>query len=244
MSKRRKALVTGASRGIGKEIAINLAKKGYDLLIIARSKRDLDAVKTECLPYFVDVESHIIDLSDPEAVSFKLSKMAGSLNAIDIIVNNHGVHYRSEMVDADDGQIVEMINTNLTSSISLTKICLHLVINAAQKRKNQQHIIFISSMAGKLAIPGSAVYAACKHGITGFANSLREEVRHHGIKVSTLFPGFVNSREVIPNGLDRKKMIQIDEMVRCFNFLLDSPPESCVTEINIKPQFSPYIETE
>jgi short-subunit dehydrogenase len=115
----------------------------------------------------------------------------------------------------------------------------HLV--PAMIEKGGGAVINIGSVSGKSGEVNGAAYSASKFGLIGFTQSLYEEVREHGIKVSVILPGFVDTPLIPPNKqLDRSKMIQADDVAQAVLYVLTSPPTSCPVEITIRPQRTPY----
>ncbi len=125
---------------------------------------------------------------------------------------------------------------NLRAPMILSQLVLPTLI-----AKGEGAIINIGSISGKMGQANSAAYSASKFGLIGFTQSLYEEVREHGIKVTVILPGFVDTELIPPtNKLDRSKMISPEDVAQAVLFVLTSPPTSCPVELTMRPQRSPY----
>ena len=172
----RRALVTGASGGIGAAIARGLRGQGAELILTARREDVLRSLAAE-----LDASVLTADLNDPDSARRLGAEAAG----IDVLVLNAGVDAAEDLVDLSGEQIARVIAVNLVAPAVLAS-----AFAREMRERGSGHIVFISSMAGKMATAGnSAIYAATKWGVRGLALSLREELRAHGVGVSTVFPG-------------------------------------------------------
>jgi len=172
----RRVAVTGASRGIGSAIARALHRRGADLVLTARRQDALSVLADDLGGAIL-----IADLSDPES----LRRLAAELAGVDGLVLNAGVDAADDLVDLTAREIEEVIAVNLRAPAVLSAI-----VGREMRARRRGHIVFISSMAGKMATEGNgALYACTKWGVRGLALSLREELRRHGVGVSAVFPG-------------------------------------------------------
>ncbi len=178
-----KALVTGASSGIGRDIARELSKKGYDLVIVARNKERLEELKQE-LKTKVEVIS--LDLSKKE----NCMKLHEEVNDIDVLINNAGFGDFGKFVDTDIEKEIQMIELNITSVHLLTKLYLKDMVN-----KNQGRILNVASIAGFMPGPLMATYYATKNYIVRLSEAIREELKKQksDVKISILCPGPVKT---------------------------------------------------
>ncbi len=173
----RTALVTGASGGLGHAIARALARRGADLVLTARRAEVLEPLAAE-----VGGRAVACDLSDRAAVE-RLAEEAGS---VDVLVANAGVPGSGRIETFSVEEIDRALDVNLRAPIVLAR---RLAEGMAERGGG--HIVFISSLNGKAAPPGTPIYAATKFGLRGFAQSLRQDLRPSGVGVSTIFPGFI-----------------------------------------------------
>lgn len=229
--KNRCAIVTGASSGIGKAIAVALAKEGVKVCLIGRNKENLDEAARECQSAGGPAFTGVFDLGTAEECEKAVDWCHKQLGSLHILVNNAGIGGTS-----DEGldKWEEVVNADLLSVMRMTK----LVLPHIEKTGDGGAIINIASVAGRKGMKNSAPYAAAKHGVVGFTESLFEDVRDKNIKVCSIEPGFVNTRLVEGKG-DGSKMIQPEDIGRTVLFVLKFPANACPTEIMIMPQLRP-----
>jgi uncharacterized protein len=185
--KDKYVVITGASSGLGKQIAIEAAKKGANLILLARRIKALTELKQHIknnINSSVVIHVFELDVSDLSDVETIFNKIKLTIPSIDILVNNAGFGVFEELMEADLKQVGEMLNVNVLGLIACTKLVLPNMLAS-----NQGHIINIASQAGKIATPKSSGYAASKHAVLGFTNSLRLEVANLNITVSAVNPG-------------------------------------------------------
>ena len=183
--KNKNVIITGASSGLGEEIAYQFSKKGANLILLARRIEELNRVKNKCLQYTNSVEVCSIDLSKIEEIE-KFIQKVDEIGEIDILINNAGL---SEMKYADEftkDEIEYMFKVNTLNQIFLTT-----EIVKKMKRNKKGHIISVSSILGKITTPFSSIYSATKFSLIGYYNALRMEVKDYNIKVITINPGFI-----------------------------------------------------
>jgi 3-oxoacyl-[acyl-carrier protein] reductase len=226
------ALVTGAGRGIGRAIAIALAKTGCEVCITARSMGQLHDVQKEISSFHGVARPIQADLTRDE----DLQTLVRSCGAIDFLINNAGWGKRAPVVRAKIDDWDQTLRLNLRAPMILAQRFLPPMIE-----KGEGAVINIGSVSGKTGEADGAAYSASKFGLIGFTQSLYEEVREHGIKVAVILPGFVDTPMIPPvKHLDRSKMIQADDVAQAVQFVLTAPGTSCPVEITIRPQRSPY----
>ncbi|PFG13780.1 SDR family NAD(P)-dependent oxidoreductase [Bacillus sp. es.036] len=183
--KNKVVLITGASSGIGRQLAIDLAKKGAKLILVARSEEKLMEVKgliERSGAYAPAVWT--IDVGDGERVEHVLPMLLEEMPPIDVLINNAGFGKFDAFVDADMKDIEAMFDVNVIGLMRFTSHVLPGMIDAGSG-----HVVNIASQAGKLATPKSSGYSASKHAVLGFSNSLRMEMKEHNIQVTTVNPG-------------------------------------------------------
>jgi 3-oxoacyl-[acyl-carrier protein] reductase len=226
------ALVTGAGRGIGRAIAINLAKAGCEICLAARSLDQLVAVQTAIEAVGGKAKVVQADLTSDDG----LHSLVHACGAVDFLINNAGWGKRASVVHSRVDDWDQTFRVNLRAPMILAKELLPSMI-----RKGEGAVINIGSVSGKSGEANGAAYSASKFGLIGFTQSLYEEVREHGIKVSVILPGFVDTPMIPPvKHLDRNKMIQADDVSQAVLYVLNAPPSVCPVEITIRPQKTPY----
>ncbi|XP_029396846.1 LOW QUALITY PROTEIN: dehydrogenase/reductase SDR family member 7-like [Mus pahari] len=195
--------ITGASSGIGEELAFQLSKLGVFLVLSARRVQELERVKRRCLENGIMKEKDILvlplDLADTSSHDIATKAVLQEFGRIDILVNNGGESHRCLAVDANLDVFKVLMEVNYLGTVSLTKCVLpHMM-----KRK-QGKIVIMNSLAGIVPSPLCSGYIASKHALRGFANALRTELLDHpGITLSTICPGLVHSN-IFQNYLTRK----------------------------------------
>jgi 3-oxoacyl-[acyl-carrier protein] reductase len=230
------ALVTGAGRGIGKAIALLLAKSGCRVILAARTAAQLEVVRTEIEHGGGAAKVVEADLARDEDIESLTAEGRRAYGAVDILINNAGWGRRAPVERLKVEDLDQTLRVNLRAPMLLAK---HLVPGMIEKGEGA--VINIGSVSGKSGEANGAAYAASKFGLIGFTQSLYEEVREHGIKVAVILPGFVDT-PMIPavKHLDRDKMIQADDVAQAVLYVLNAPPTACPVEITIRPQRTPY----
>jgi len=203
-------LVTGASSGIGMEIARQLAPRARVIALVARRRDRLDALAVELMAGRPGLHVIVrqVDLSDPGALMPLVDEVEASVGPIDVLVNNAGFGDFDLLERSDWGKLERMIVVNITALTALTWRLLPGMI--ARKRGG---ILFVSSGYGLTWTPGAAVYVGTKHFVTGFAESLRSELAGTGVVVTQVCPGPVSTEfetvAELPKGLKIPNLLQI-----------------------------------
>lgn len=195
--------LTGASSGIGEELAYQLAKKGAKLIISSRRKNELDRVKTHCESDNVQVLP--LDLSDAFSLGQKPKEAETFFGPIDILINNAGVSQRDTIINTSMEVYRQLMEINYFGYISLTKSLLPQMV----ERKRGHHVV-VSSTVGIINTPYRSGYGAAKHALHGFYDALRAEHTKDKIKVTLVLPGFiktnVSNNALTGNGSPQQKM--------------------------------------
>ena len=182
-----KIWITGASSGIGEALAKAFAREGAHLILSARNKNELERVKKNCTGAS-QVDIIPLDLNNHAEIFSTVAEAMKIYKTIDVLVNNAGLSQRSLAVETGFDVDKKLIDVNLLGTIAMTKAILPSML--AQKNGN---IIVISSIMGKFGAPLRSSYAAAKHGLHGFFDTLRAETYSQGIKVLMVCPGFVRT---------------------------------------------------
>lgn len=226
-------VITGASRGIGKECALSLANSQTTLVLMAKTENSLKEVANKCEDLGSIVYCIGVDLSNTSQLKDSILKITAQLGKIDVLINNAGIWIEKPFMQGDIEEWDNALDVNLKSSIHLTRYCLESMPSSGA-------VIFIGSTASKKTYAGGTNYCAAKFGLLGFANSLFEDIREKGIKVSTILPGVVNTdmHKDDPK-LNPEKMIQPEDVAKTVEFILSMPINICPTEITLMPQYNP-----
>lgn len=181
------AVVTGASSGIGRELARIAARNGHDVVIVARRAERLEALAGELVSLGVDGMPVVADLADPAGVPTVLSAVGG--RPVDVLVNDAGVGGRGRFaVERELSADLAMVALNVTALVHLTGSFLPRMVE-----RGSGGILNVSSIAGSLPGPGQAVYNASKAFVSSFSQALAEETRGTGVRVTALCPGPVDT---------------------------------------------------
>ncbi len=185
-----RALVTGASAGIGRALAQRLAGAGVDLVLVARSGDRLEELAEELRAgnEGPDVEVLAADLGDPAGLALAEKRVADSAAPIDLLVNNAGLGYEGAFHAQDAAEVAETIGVNV---VALTRLS-HAALGAMSDRGRGQ-VVLVSSMASLQGMPMTAVYAATKAFITSLGEALYEEHKGTGVTVTTVLPGLTRT---------------------------------------------------
>ncbi|HYP41978.1 MAG TPA: SDR family NAD(P)-dependent oxidoreductase [Chloroflexia bacterium] len=204
----RRAIVTGAGRGIGRAIALAFAEAGADVAVTARTASDLEVVAHEIKGMGRRGIPVSCDVTDPEQVSEMVLRVEGELGGVDILVNNAGHAASHKFLGHPDELWHGMLLTNLTSVYYVTKASVPIMVEQKWGR-----IINIASIAARVGDKYVAAYTAAKHGVLGLTRSLATELISHNVTVNAICPGYVDTpltQESISNimartGLDEKQ---------------------------------------
>jgi short-subunit dehydrogenase len=180
--------VTGASRGIGRAIAVAAAARGAHLGLVARSADELASVGHEVERAGGDAVVAVADLTDGRQLERAFATVRGELGPVDILVNNAGVGCWGAFVDVPEPAADRVIALNLTAVLNLTRLALPDMIE-----RRRGHIVNIGSIAGRLGVPFESIYSASKFGLAGFTEALAVELAPLGVGVSMVNPGPVET---------------------------------------------------
>ena len=182
------ALVTGASRGIGKAIAEVLGRRGATVIGTATSERGAQAISEALSSAGIRGEGKVLDVTDQDSIAALVKDVTEKYGSPGILVNNAGITRDNLLMRMKDEEWDEVIETNLTAAFRMCRACLKGMMKARFGR-----IIMISSVIGATGNPGQANYAATKAGVIGFAKSLAREIGSRGITVNAVAPGFIDT---------------------------------------------------
>ncbi|QBR84165.1 3-oxoacyl-ACP reductase FabG [Legionella israelensis] len=182
------ALVTGATRGIGKAIALQLAKNGAYVIGTATSEKGVIAINDMLRQENLSGEGLQLDVTDPAQIENLMSQLSDKNQSPAILVNNAGITADNLLLRMDDEEWYRVIETNLNSVYRMSKACLKSMFRARWGR-----IINIGSVVGASGNSGQSNYTAAKAGIVGFSKSLAQEIGSRGITVNVVAPGFIDT---------------------------------------------------
>ena len=225
------ALVTGANRGIGFEIALALASEGCDLVMTARDGKVLSQAARKIEKLGVRVLAQTCDVRSPESVDYLFSLVRALDRPLDFLINNAGIgHPNLPVVDLPYPMWTDVIETNLTGMFLVTQAALAVM-------KKGSVVVNNLSIAAERVFPGSAAYNASKHGALGFTDTLREELRAKGIRVIALLPGATDTdiwKTLWPKA-PRRKMMSAATVARTVVDALLLPASAAVEKLIVMP---------
>ena len=227
------AVVTGAGRGIGRAIAIELGRLGAQVVVVARNRTELEETAR-----VIGANASVMpaDVRKKEDLRRLFEQMATEKGPADILVNAAGLGIFGPVVEFKDEDFETLIETNLRG-IFFT--CRYVLPSMIERKRG--HIINIASIAGKVGSATRAVYCASKFGVVGFTESLAEEVRQHGIRASVICPGSTDtgfsSKETA--GKVRERMLRPEDVAHAVRMLVTQEPNSFISEIIMRPTQKP-----
>ncbi len=229
------AVITGAGRGIGAAIARKLAALGATSVLCGRTQSSLQETAQSIIDAKGKAEIIPCDVTVLHQVEYASTRVDSTFGRLDILVNNAGIGgFNDALHNLPADEWDRILNTNLRGVFYAIRCFAPIMIRA-----NSGHIINISSLAGKNALPNGAAYAASKWGLNGLTYSAAEELRRYNIRVSTVCPGSVDT-ELSPHaGKDPKKMLQPDDVAHAVAMLVTQAPQSFMSEILLRPTQKP-----
>jgi NADP-dependent 3-hydroxy acid dehydrogenase YdfG len=239
--KDRIALVTGASSGIGRATALALAEQGAKVAIAARRRDRLEQLAAQLAGLGAEPLLLVADLAVEAQAQRIVQETQAHYGRLDILVNNAGVMYLEPVAEADLGRWRRMLELNLLGLIACTQAAL-----GGMRARRDGHIVNISSVAGRVANPNSAAYAATKFGVVGFSESLRREVYKDNIRVSVIEPGLVATelrehighepvRRALENMASGMRQLEAEDVADAIVFCLTRPAHVCINEVLMRP---------
>jgi 3-oxoacyl-[acyl-carrier protein] reductase len=227
------AIITGASRGIGKTIAIALGREKMRLALLARSTNKLQEVVDEIHAVGGEAIAVPCDLMNSDAVETSLKRVFQHFNSLDVLISNAGVFLEKPILEIEIGEWDRVLKTNLTATFLLCQ-------SAFLKMKDQKggRIIAIASSASTQGYIHQAAYCASKHGLLGFTRCLSIEARPHNVHVHTICPGGVRTDLIKDTYMGKRvsqgPLIEPDNIAELVLFLLRQPENVDIPEINLK----------
>lgn len=229
------AVVTGAGRGIGAAIARRLAALGATVVLSGRSIKPLQATASEISANGGQTKVMQCDVSNLDSVQALGIFVEKTFGRTDVLVNNAGVgSFSAPLHELTPQEWEKVLNINLRGVYYCIRSFAPMMIQA-----ETGHIVNISSLAGKNALPNGAAYAASKWGLNGLSYSVAEELRPHNIRVAVVCPGSVDTELSPHTGKDPNKMLKPEDVAHAVEMLVTQAPQSFVSELLLRPTQKP-----
>ena len=231
---KQRALITGASSGIGRETAIAFAKAGIDIALVARSESKLTALATELSQLGIEAKSYPIDLSQLQTLASSLQTLLDDFGPVNILVNSAGMGYTGTLADMPLKDWQQLMDLNLTS-VFLT---MQAVIPGMRPQSNSI-ILNVASIAAHNVFPAWGAYSASKAGLITLGRVLGAEESEHGIRVMTVSPGAVNTplwdTETVQADFERSQMLTPAIVAQSILHAVQLPDSAVIDEITLMP---------
>ncbi len=227
-------LITGASRGIGAATARRFASAGFDLQLLARDSTAFDTLLAELRALPVGVEFRTVDLADPDAIAPALADLAAHAPCPDVVINNAGMAYTGALAAMPLEQWQRLLQLNLTAVFQVCQAVL-----PRMRARGGGLLINVSSHAAHNAFPDWGAYCVSKAGLASLGRCLAAEERAHGIRVSTLTLGAVNTplwdSETVDSTFDRRAMLDPGRAADALLYLAQQPATQVVEDLTLMP---------
>jgi short-subunit dehydrogenase len=227
------AVITGASRGIGKAVAEIFALHGYNLFLCSKNESNLlqtvEELKT--LHPQISIDAKAFDLGDKQQAQLFGEWVTNHAETLDVLVNNVGTFVPGNISEEPDGALEQMLHVNLYSAYYTTRALLPKMM--AEK---SGHIFTICSIASLAAYPNGGAYSISKYALLGFTKNLRHELKPHNIKVTAVIPGAVYTDSWKGSGVSESRIMEAEDIATMIYTSSRLSPQATVEEIVIRPQ--------
>lgn len=223
------AVISGAGSGIGREVALELARRGWELALLGRGLLPLERTLADAGG---GGGAFACDVRDPQAVAVASAAIEARWGAADVVVPAAGVSTIQPLEDTAPEEFAAVVDTNLTGAFLLLRALL-----PAMKRRGKGWIVPLLSVAARRGFPGWSAYCASKWGLAGLVAALRDELAGTGLRVTSVYPGATDTPiwEGMPGHWERGRMVPAAEVARAVGYALSADPRSVVEEIHLGP---------
>lgn len=231
------SLITGASSGIGQDLAVTLARRGSDsLVLVGRDQMRLDTVASQCGD--AEILCVVADLAEPGGPAHVVAAALERFGRIDRLVVNAGMYFGGEVDEASPHDIAALLNTNVSGAIQLARAAL-----PSMRAAGSGDILFVTSVSGYQDIEWEPIYSASKHAMVSFAHTLRRQLVNTGVRVLSIGPGVVLTElwgfspgdERIREETDAGRGIEVSQVTDTICFMLDRPSHVTIRDVVILP---------
>ncbi|MFC1498443.1 SDR family NAD(P)-dependent oxidoreductase [Verrucomicrobiota bacterium] len=229
--KGKTVLVTGAGRGIGKTISLMLAKAGANVVVAARTFDEIEQTADEIRSGDGEAMAVSADIAKEEDVVTLFSEIHKKYGGLDVLISNAGIGVYGPLADFSVSDFDKIVDVNLRGTFLCCREAMRLMIP-----RKKGYIINVSSVVGFKGYPNQSVYTAAKHGIMGLTKSLAVEAQEHGIRVSAVLPGGVDTqmvRESRPD-LDPEELLQPEDIAQTIAYLLSLSDHAAVDQVYVR----------
>lgn len=230
----RRALITGASSGIGEATARTFAQAGFDVALVARSAEKLETLADELSAHSVSAKAFTIDLSDLNTVKHKVEEIEAAFGYIDVLVNSAGMGYTNRIGDTPLTDWQRVMDLNLTSVFQVVQA----VLPGMRKRANGL-IINVASIAAQTAFENWGAYGVSKAALAALSKALSVEEAANGIRVVALFPGSVDTpiwdTDTVQADFERSAMLDAQTVAQTILYTASLPANALLSDITLTP---------
>lgn len=226
------ALITGAGRGLGRATALELARHGWNLALLARTATQLEETAAQVRNLGREALALVASVEDEEAVQRAFAEIRSTYGSLDALVQCAGTGSFAPVAEADAAEWERIVRVNLFGMFLCNREAVRMML---PQRRGQ--IVNVLSIAAKVTFPGSSAYCAGKWGGLALTKSLAEEVRREGIRVTALCPGSIETPfwEEISHGFDPADMLRAEDVAAAIRFVLEQPPGIHTDELVVMP---------
>ena len=227
------AVITGASRGIGKALAEIFALHGYNLFLCSKTESNLLETINELKTKFpnVSIDGQAMDIGKKDKAILFGEWVSSRADTIDVLINNTGTFIQGNVSDEPDGALETMLEVNLFSAYHTTRTVL-----PKMKAQKSGHIFTICSVASLAAYPGGGAYSISKYALLGFTRNLRAELKDHGIKVTAVIPGAVYTDSWKGSGVPQSRIMETEDLAKMIFAASQLSLQAVVEDIVLRPQ--------
>lgn len=223
-------LITGASRGLGRHLALALARRGQGVIAAARDRGRLEALAAEVPPGMI--KPLLLDLADGASLAATVSRAVAPLARLSGVINNAGIGVYKPFIEHVERESLDILQVNLTAVVQICHAVLPKLL-----AQGSGHIVNIGSDLARRPLANMAVYAASKHGLAGFSHSLLREVKSAGIKVSLVNPGIIDTDfgGAAEGSRDASWSLRPAQLAELIVQLIEQPGSMLVDELTVHP---------
>lgn len=224
------AVITGATRGIGKAIAIKLAENGYDLAVCSRNENELAALKKELKYTGINVFTYVTDLGSKEAIYKFCESVQQQMPELNVLVNNAGVFLPGMLLDEADDSLEKQLDLNLLAPYYLSKY-----FGKMMRKQQSGHIFNICSVASKEIVANAGSYSVTKSALLSLNDVCRGELAEYNVKVTAILPGSTLTSSWEGTEIPAERFVQPEDIANTLYTILNLSNGVNVDEVTLKP---------